>query len=308
MTTTVTDKPAAPRPTTTGRPPRSAGSAPGRRTERRVRNLLYLLGGGGAALVFVVPLAFALVRSLQPNDVVMKQPSAATFFDWTTANFSRILTDGTLARPILNSLVVSLSTAALTAVLATLAGYGFARFVFRGRGALFSVIVLTMAVPFQAILTPLYLQLNTLGLTDSLLGLVLFYTTVNLPFGVFVMRASFAAVPIELEDSAHVDGAGTPRMLLSVLRPMITPGAATVALYAFLASWTEFLGALTFLTDQDLYTLPVSLANLQQGTYGQVDFGLLAAGAVVAMIPCVVLFVALQRFYVAGLVAGAVKG
>ncbi|MEV0845489.1 carbohydrate ABC transporter permease [Streptomyces sp. NPDC049954] len=291
MTTTVTDQ-ATPRP----------------RTERRVRNLLYLLGGGGAALVFLVPLVFALLRSFQPSDVVMNRPSADTFFDWTSSNFSRILTDGALARSILNSMIVSLSTAALTALLATLAGYGFARFPFRARGALFSVIVLTMMVPFQAILTPLYLELNTLGLTDSLLGLVLFYTTVNLPFGVFVMRSSFAAVPIELEDSAHVDGAGTPRMLLSVLRPMITPGAATVALYAFLASWTEFLGALTFLTDQDLYTLPVSLANMQQGTYGQIDFGLLAAGAVVAMIPCVVLFVALQRFYVAGLVTGAVKG
>lgn len=316
MTTPVTDKTVTDHSTasrrTTGQRPRrrteTASRRTGRRTERRVRNLLYLLGGGGAALVFAVPLAFALLRSLQPRDVVMNPPSADTFFDWTTSNFSRIFSDGSLARPILNSLIVSLSTAVLTALLATLAGYGFARFPFRGRGAFFSVIVLTMMVPFQAILTPLYLELNTLGLTDSLLGLVLFYTTVNLPFGVFVMRSSFAAVPIELEDSAHVDGAGTPRMLLSVLRPMITPGAATVALYAFLASWTEFLGALTFLTDQDLYTLPVSLANMQQGAYGQIDFGLLAAGAVVAMIPCVVLFVALQRFYVAGLVAGAVKG
>jgi multiple sugar transport system permease protein len=83
---------------------------------------------------------------------------------------------------------------------------------------------------------------------------------------------------------------------------------ATTMLFAFLASWTEFLGALTFLTRQDLFTLPVSLVNLQQGSYGQLDFGLLSAGAVIAMIPCVILFVALQRYYVAGLSAGAVKG
>ncbi|AXK34032.1 carbohydrate ABC transporter permease [Streptomyces armeniacus] len=307
MTTTLPDRPEVRR-----RSPRPQRPAPPRDSRRRgdtrLRNLLYVLGGTGAALVFVVPLAFALVRSVQPHDVVMNKPSLSTFFDWTTGNFTRIVTDGILGRPVLNSLVVSLATAALTALLATLAGYGFARFPFRARGALFSALVLTIMVPFQAILTPLYLELNTLGLTDSLLGLVLFYTTVNLPFGVFVMRNAFAAVPTELEDSAHVDGAGTLRMLFSVLRPMVTPGAATVALYAFLASWTEFLGALTFLTDQKLYTLPVSLANLQQGTYGTVDFGLLAAGAVVAMVPCVVLFAALQRFYVAGLVAGAVKG
>ncbi|MEO3754477.1 carbohydrate ABC transporter permease [Streptomyces sp. B6B3] len=278
------------------------------RSEDRVKILLYALGGGGAALVFAVPLAFALVRSLQSNDVIIGAPSWSTFFDWSTANFTDLFSQGSLARPVLNSLIVSLSTAALTALLSTLAGYGFARYRFGGRGVLFSVLVLTMMVPFQAILTPLYLQMNTMGLTDSLFGLVLFYTTLNLPFGVFVMRNAFAAVPGELEDSAHMDGAGTLRMLLSVMRPLVTPGAATVALYAFLASWTEFLGALTFLTDQDLYTLPVTLANLQQGTYGTVDFGLLAAGAVIAMIPCVVLYVALQRFYVAGLTAGSVKG
>jgi multiple sugar transport system permease protein len=93
-----------------------------------------------------------------------------------------------------------------------------------------------------------------------------------------------------------------------VLRPLVVPGMATTALYAFLASWTEFLGALTFLTKQDLYTLPVSLVNLQQGAYGQINYGFLSAGSVIAMIPCVVLFVALQRYYVEGLSAGGVKG
>jgi multiple sugar transport system permease protein len=169
-------------------------------------------------------------------------------------------------------------------------------------------VVVSMMIPFQAILTPLYLQLNVMRLTDSLLGLVLFYTTVNLPFGVFVMRNSFASVPVELEDSAHVDGCGTLRMIGSVLRPLVTPGAATVALYAFLAAWTEFLGALTFLTRDELYTLPVALVNVQAGAYGEVNFGSLVAGSVIAMIPCVVLYVGLQRFYVSGLASGAVKG
>jgi multiple sugar transport system permease protein len=111
-----------------------------------------------------------------------------------------------------------------------------------------------------------------------------------------------------LEEAARIDGAGTLKTFTHVLRPLVLPGMATTALYAFLAAWTEFLGALTFLTKQELYTLPVSLLNLQQGAYGQIDYGFLAAGAVIAMIPCILLFVSLQRFYVAGLAAGAVKG
>ncbi|MEZ0491705.1 carbohydrate ABC transporter permease [Kineococcus sp. TBRC 1896] len=286
------------------------GGGPSGRAESRTKVTLYWLGGILATLVFLVPLAWSVLRSFQPNDaIVAADPDVGDLFALTTANFSALFSgDLDIVRSVGNSLVVSIGTAVLTAVIATLAGYGFGRFTFRGRNVLFGVIVVTMMVPFQAIITPLYLQMNAMGLTDSRLGLVLFYTTVNLPFGVFVMRNAFETIPAEIEDSARVDGAGTMRALVSVLRPMLVPGMATSALYAFLASWTEFLGALTFLTDDRLYTLPLSLVNLQSGAYGAVNYGYLVAGAVVAMIPCVILYVALQRFYVAGLASGAVKG
>ncbi|GAB3177244.1 carbohydrate ABC transporter permease [Nesterenkonia halophila] len=287
---------------------RTAASSERSTRETRTKRLLYVGGGTLAALVFAVPLAFALVRSVQPNEVVVQAPEWGTFFDFTWQNFQLLASQSELGRAVVNSLVVSLSTAVLTAVLATMAGYGFAKFAFRMRPWLFGAVLLTMMIPFQAILTPLYLQMNVMGLTDSLIGLILFYSTVNLPFCVFVMSNSFAAVPDDLESAAHVDGVGTFRMLVSVLRPMIIPGVATAALYAFLASWTEFLAALTFLTDQDLYTLPVSMVNLQQGAYGEVNFGLIATGAVVSMIPCALLYIALQRFYVAGLASGSIKG
>jgi multiple sugar transport system permease protein len=273
-----------------------------------VKVILYVIAAVLSVVVFVVPLVWALIRSLQPDDVITATPDPATFFQLTWDNFRGIADEGHIPRAVGNSLIVSISTAVLTMLLSTAAGYGFGRFRFRGSGVAFALIIITLMVPFQAILTPLFLQLNAMRLTDSLLGLVLFYSTVNLPFGVFVMRTAFAAVPDALEEAARIDGAGTTRTLIWVLRPLIVPGMATTALYAFLASWTEFLGALTFLTKQELYTLPVSLVNLQQGAYGQVDYGFLAAGAVLAMIPCVILFVALQRYYVAGLAAGAVKG
>ncbi|WP_022881924.1 carbohydrate ABC transporter permease [Gryllotalpicola ginsengisoli] len=278
------------------------------RRESGAKIALYVAGFVLSVIVFAAPLLFALFRAFQPAQVIENPPDGSTFFHLTWQNFAHLGSEAHLGEAILNSAIVAVVTAVLTAVLSTLAGYGFAKFRFRVSNWLFGLIVLTMMVPFQAILTPLYLELNSMHLTNSLLGLILFYTTVNLPFGVFVMRNAFESIPPELEDSGFVDGAGTTRMLLSVLRPLILPGAATAALYAFLASWTEFLGALTFLTNAKLYTLPLALVNVQQGAYGQVDFGLLAAGAVVAMIPCIVLYVGMQRFYVAGLASGAVKG
>jgi multiple sugar transport system permease protein len=276
--------------------------------ESGTKRVLYILAAVLSVVVFVVPLVWALLRSAQPAATITAAPDASTFFKLTFSNFSNLLSIETIPRAILNSVVVSLGTAVVTTLLATAAGYAFGRFRFHGSGVAFGLILVTLMIPFQAILTPLFLELNAMRLTDSLLGLMLFYSTVNLPFGVFVMRTAFASVPGELEDAANVDGAGTVRTLTSVLRPLIVPGMATTALYAFLASWTEFLGALTFLTRQELYTLPVALLNLQQGAYGSIDYGLLAAGSVIAMIPCIVLFVGLQRYYVAGLSAGAVKG
>jgi len=269
---------------------------------------LYVLAAVLSLVIFVVPLLWALLRSLQPAATITAAPDLSTFFKLTLDNFRNISGIATIPQAILNSILVSVGTAIVTMLLATAAGYGFGRFKFRGSGVAFGLILITLMIPFQAILTPLFLEMNAMHLTDSRLGLVLFYSTVNLPFGVFVMRTAFASVPNELEDAANVDGAGTVRTLVSVLRPLVVPGMATTALYAFLASWTEFLGALTFLTRQELYTLPVALLNLQQGAYGSIDYGLLASGSVIAMIPCVVLFVTLQRYYVAGLSAGAVKG
>jgi multiple sugar transport system permease protein len=296
------------RPEAPDRPRRTNVPAGRPRQESRVKVFLYVLAGVLAVLVFVVPLVWALMRSLQPNATITSPPDFSTFFKLTFDNFRGIAHQGHIPRAILNSLLVSGGTAILTTLLATAAGYGFGRFTFRGSGVAFGLIIVTLMIPFQAILTPLFMQLNAMHLTDSLFGLVLFYSTVNLPFGTFVMRTAFSSIPGELEDAASIDGAGTMRTFTHVLRPLVVPGMATTALYAFLAAWTEFLGALTFLTRQDLYTLPLSLVNLQQGAYGQIDYGFLAAGSVIAMIPCVILFVALQRFYVAGLSAGAVKG
>ena len=296
------------RPPARARAPRSTPAGRGGRGESNTKLTLYVLAAVLGVVVFVVPLVWAVLRAFQPNSVITSAAGLSSLSKLSLGNFQGLAGEGHILRAVGNSLIVAVSTAILTTILATAAGYGFGRFHFRGSGLTFGLILLTLMIPFQAILTPLFLELNAMGLTNSRLGLVLFYSTVNLPFGVFVMRTSFASVPAALEEAARVDGAGTMRTFTHVLRPLVVPGMATTALYAFLAAWTEFLGALTFLTSENLYTLPVSLVNLQLGAYGEVNYGFLAAGAVIAMIPCVILFVALQRYYVEGMAAGGVKG
>ena len=280
-----------------------------RRTARdRAGFALYLTAGALASVIFLAPLVWAVLRSFMPGTMVIEPPSGADFSHLTTANYTGLIQANDILHNVLNSLLVAVGTGALTAVIATLAGYGFARFGFRGSGLVFALILVTLMVPFQALLTPLFLEMHDLGLTNNLTGLALFYTTFNLPFGVFVMRNTFLQIPAELHEAAAVDGASPVRTLSAVLLPLIVPGIATTVLYAFLFSWTEFVGALTFLTSANLYTLPLALLNLEYGSVGQVNFGYLEAGAVIAMIPCVILYIALQRFYIRGLLSGVVKG
>ena len=300
---TVTDTAAA----TVGRTGqmRGKGGPPGRST------IVYVITGTVLAALFLLPLVWAVLRSFQPPADITASPSASDFTHLTIANSSGLITGSIhILRYVWNSLLVAGGTAVLTAVLATLAGYGLGRtrFRFRGANAVFALILVTLMVPFQAIVTPLFLELSFLHLLDSRIGLILFYSTFNLPFGVFVMRNSFVAAPTELEEAAYCDGATVLTTLRTVLLPLVLPGVATTMLYAFLFAWTEFLGALTFLTSINKLTLPVALLNVETGTFGTVNFGFLIAGAVIAMVPCAVLYIALQRFYVTGITAGGVKG
>ena len=286
----------------------AASAAPGR-SRHRGSLALFIVAGVAISAVFVAPLLWEMFRSLQPESTVTNPPSGASFSHLTFKNYKTLLSgQDDIIRNVVNSLIVAVLAAILTALVSTLAGYGFGLYRYRGSGLVFGLVLVAFMIPFQAVLTPLFLEMHFLHLLNSLIGLALFYTTFNLPVGVYVMRNSFLQVPKEIVDAARVDGASVLRTLGSVLRPLVLPGIATSALYAFLFSWTEFLGALSFMTNDSLFTLPVALSNVETGTYGAVNYGLLLAGAVIAMIPCIVVYVALQRYYVRGLISGALKG
>ena len=151
-------------------------------------------------------------------------------------------------------------------------------------------------------------MIGWLGLQNTVVGVALVLTMFQLPFGVFLMRNAFEAIPREIEEAALVDGASSLGALFYISLPLVAPAVATVALFSFIASWNEFLAPLIFLTGADSYTLPIVLTSIRGGAYGAVDYGALQAGVVLAVVPTLVIYLLLQRYYVAGLTGGALRG
>lgn len=262
-----------------------------------------------ASLLFLAPIAWTVLSAFKPAQEARKPPLPP----WPTTGFSvenyatlNTFGDG-LWLPAQNSIYVSVMTVVLSVIVGVLAGYGFSRFRFPLKNLLFVVILSTIMIPFQSILTPIFLVLTKIGLHNTLTGLVCVYVTLQLPFSIFMMRNAFDAVPREIEEAARMDGANNVTMLLKVMLPLVWPGIVTIALFAFLGAWNEFLAALVLMTDQSKFTLPIMMTALQSGRFGAIDWGAVQAGVTVMMVPCLVLFLLLQRFYIRGLMAGAVK-
>jgi multiple sugar transport system permease protein len=260
------------------------------------------------ALVFIAPLLWSAITSVKPPDeTTIATPTLPSRID--IANYERLTDYGAgIVTYITNSAIVAGLTVVGTILVGTLAGYGFSRYDFPLKNGLFLAILATLMIPFQSLLIPLFIVLRNFGLTNSLVGLAFVYIMFQLPFAVFIMRNSFDRIPRELEEAAITDGAGDFRTLVSVMVPMVIPGIVTVGLFAFLLAWNEFFAALILLTDESSFTLPIMLLSARQGLWYSVEWGSLQAGVVITMIPCLVFYVVLQRYYVGGLQAGAVKG
>ena len=207
-----------------------------------------------------------------------------------------------------NSFGAAFMTIAFTLLLTVPAGYGLARFRFPFREAIFVLLLLALIIPYQALLTPIFLMFAKLKLTNTLVGLAIVHTAIQLPFSVYIMRNSFEAVPRELEEAAVMDGGSSWQVLTKVFIPAVVPAIVTVTLFAFITSWNEFLGALVIMSKQSAFTLPVILAAARSETaLGGTDWGMLQAGVTISIIPCVGIYLLLQKYYVSGLLSGAVK-
>lgn len=261
------------------------------------------------AVVFLYPIWVMLGMALKGPVEGSQIPPTAYPHHPTLGNFTHLASVQGLNvfDNLVNSVLVTLSATVLTVIVATLAGYALSRARFPGSNIVFFAILATFMIPFQAIITPLFMVLKTLHLNNSLVGLTIVYVTFNLPFGLFIMRNSFAAVPGTLEEAALVDGCGILSALRHIMLPIVAPGLITTALLTFFASWNEFFAALILLTDQSKFTLPVTLTLVTSGQFGTVNWGALEAGVALTILPCIVIYVLLQRYYVSGMLNGALK-
>jgi multiple sugar transport system permease protein len=255
------------------------------------------------AVIFLYPLVWTAVRSVSPLAGTNQTEG------WGLGNYITLAgyQDGIL-QYIGNSVFVSLLTVILTLVISLFGGYAFARFQFRGKNALFLATIAILMVPYATLLIPLYVLLNLVGLSNSLVGVALVLTMFQLPFSTFMMRIAFESIPKELDEAAMVDGCTSWSVLWKVLVPAVKPGLITVGLFAFLAAWNDFMAPLILINDSAKMTLPLAVSNLRGQVQGVVDYGATEAGVVVLALPCILLFLILQRHYVRGFMSGAFKG
>ncbi len=257
------------------------------------------------SLVALYPVCWVVVMALTPS-----QTWTGGVIPWTynpsLSNFVDLFANEGIGRMLVNSLIVSVATALVGLSVATTAAWILSRRAFPGREAVVGGFLLTQMFPGVVMAIPLYLLLDAFGLLDRLLGLVLVYATTSIPFATWTLKGWFDGLPKDLEEAALLDGASRWVIFTRVLLPLLRPALAVTGMFCFLNAWNEFVLAASLLSDPQAFTLPVVLQRFvgDQGT----EWGHFAAGSIITSAPVIVLFFALQRHFVGGLTAGAVKG
>ena len=259
-----------------------------------------------ALIITLFPIFWIVMTSLKTSQETMEYPPkifprsiqfGAYVSVWREKNFLLYFK---------NSTIVSLSTTLVCMLLSTLAGYGFSRFNFRGSKTLFMFILMTTMFPAVLMIIPYFLMMRTIGLLNTYLAYVLSYTSFSLPFATWIMKGFFDSIPREIDESGLVDGCNWFSAFWRLCVPISGPGVASTAIYSFLLSWNHYLFALTLTTKQSRYMLPVGIASLVGEFW--VDWGVLMAASVVAMMPTIVFNIFMEKYLVRGMTAGAVKG
>jgi multiple sugar transport system permease protein len=259
----------------------------------------------------LTPIALSVLASVKTTAEAAAVPPTYVPHELSLDSYQRLWSyQAGLPTYLFNSFATAFMTIAFTLALTIPAGYALARFPVPGKELIFVFLLLALIIPYQALLTPIFIMFAQapIKLTNTLIGLAILHTAIQLPFSLYIMRNSFEAVPRELEEAALTDGGSSFQILRSIYIPAVMPAIVTVTLFAFVTSWNEFLGALVLLSRTSTFTLPLILATARSETsLGGTDWGMLQAGITIAMIPCIGIYLLLQKYYVAGFTQGALK-
>jgi multiple sugar transport system permease protein len=270
------------------------------------RVAIWLVNGLLAALAAfsLFPLLWMLSASFMPPGASTSLPTPILPPSLTLENYRTLFSGIGMGRYILNSLLIATAATAISVSFNLMAGYAFAKLRFHGRDALFRLLLGALVIPGQVAMLPLFLMLKPLGLIDTYGGAIV--PAMASVFGIFLVRQFARGIPDELLEAARIDGAGELRIFWSIVVPALKPIVVTLAVFTLLGTWNDFMWPLIILSDQHLYTLPVALASLAREHVQ--DNELMMAGSVLTTLPTLLVFVALQRYYLQGLMAGSVKG
>ncbi|THF80380.1 carbohydrate ABC transporter permease [Cohnella fermenti] len=274
-----------------------------RKRERLAQGVLLLL----FALFFLFPIYWALATSFKTPGQIIKLPPEFWPTRWTWDNYREIFKENNIGLYFRNSMVVALATVGLSVLIAALAGYGFARFRFRGRRFWLYLILAVRMIPGLVFTVPYFVIFDKLGLLDSLTGLIIVYTAGTLPLAVWLFVGFYEELPGELYEAGIIDGCGPLQLFARIALPLVAPGIVVTAILAFLAAYNEFGMALILTFSDAKKTLPLGISGLVQAQK-DTPFGPLAAAGTVAMLPAFLLSLTTQKYIVKGFTAGAVKG
>jgi len=272
----------------------------------RAKSHAWLVNGAllAIALLSLAPLVWMVSVSFMPRGEASHFPPPFLPSVATLDNYRELFATTRVARNFANSVLVAGAITLLSLLVNTMAGYAFAKLRFAGRERVFQLLLAALVVPAQVAMLPLFLLMKQLGLVNSYWGVIV--PALATVFGIFLVRQYARSIPDELIEAARIDGAGELRIFFQVVLPMLKPVLVTLAIFTFMGAWNDFMWPLIVLADQEHYTLPVALAALSREHI--MDVEMMMAGAVVTVVPVLLLFLVLQRYYIQGLLLGSVKG
>lgn len=271
--------------------------------ENAGRIIVFILVLAGATLVFL-PFLYMVSTSVKSMNEVFTTPVKWIPDDFRWDNFSTAWQEHNISRYYLNSLFVGVSVTVLNLITCSLAGYSFAKFHYPGRNLLFGTVLFTMMIPIASMIIPLYLVVKELGWINTYWGLI--FPAGTSAFGIFLMRQHMLSIPEDLLDAARIDGANEPRIFLQIVVPLVKTSIASLAIFIFMWNWDSFLWPLLVVTQDDYRTLPLGIAMFESA-YGT-NYPQLMAVAVVAMLPVLIVFILMQRHFIAAMTMSGVKG